>query len=94
MIRYGKIVIKYTGKKSFSSIYNKYKNSLCSRVSYINKSARTDKCSNFDCEITERHGNCLHSFVIIENTPMFIKVCKNSNENICKLSVQKKINNT
>ena len=87
MLRYAKIKIGYNGNISYKSKFNQYKQSLSSKVAYISKKNPSWKVSNFDCDCTEIIDNCLHTFVIIEDTPMFLEICKCDDE-FCSITVK------
>lgn len=88
MLKYATVKIGYKGKGSFKSRYNYYKPALSSKVAYLQNTKALGTASNFDCDVTEVKNNCLSSFVLIEDIPLNIEICKNCEKNYCKLIIK------
>ena len=85
MLRHATIKIRVRGNASYKKKYDYYKQSLCSKVSSLNKSQMLHKASKFDVDVTYVQDDCLYSYVHIEDIPMYLEICKNSSEESCKL---------
>ena len=88
MLKYATVKIGYKGKASFKSRYNYYKPALSSKIAYLKNASATGSASNFDCDVMEITGNCLSSFVLIEDVPLNIEICKKCSRDYCKFSVK------
>ena len=89
MLKYAKVYIGYKGNYSYKKRFDYYKPALSSKVAFLNKTRATGNVSNFDCDVTQINDNCLTSFVYIEDTPMFIEICKNCEVDYCSIYTER-----
>ena len=89
---YGTVKIGYKGAGNYNSRYFSYKRSLCLRVADMKRSNVTYQISNLDCDYTEIKGNCLYSFINVEDIPLKIEICKNRTADYCKIHLKRNEN--
>ena len=88
MLKYATVKISSTCNTSHKKLYMAYKRSLCNKISYLNKCTPKYIAKNFDCDYTVKIDNCTHTFVTVENTPLYLTICNNDKTNACRLIVK------
>lgn len=87
MLKHARVKIQSKNNYGFKKIYKKYKYPLCSNIAQLKNSNTTFTMSNFDCDITTVNENCLNSYVIIEELPFVLEICKNCNRDLCTIEL-------
>lgn len=88
MFKIAKIKIGVKGNGNYKTIFNSYKPKLSYAVAHLCNKEHTGKVSNFDADYTYLEEKCLHSYVLVEDIPMLLEICKECDENFYKITLK------